>query len=73
MLESKQPPAVTRLAARAVRLEGLVGVGILPRSGGWDEQDWVDIYLIDLATEVRSTREAVKARQDKARADRQRK
>ncbi len=50
------------LAARAVELESVFRVGILPRAGGWDDQDPDDVFLIRQASNARSTREAVERR-----------
>jgi hypothetical protein len=47
------------LVARAIELEAGFRVGILPKLGGWDDQDPNDIRLIRLASNARATREAV--------------
>jgi hypothetical protein len=55
------------LVARAVELETGYRMGILPRAGGWDDQDPEDIKLIRLASNIRSSRERVERRKQEAK------
>lgn len=55
------------LAVRAVRLLNLFDSGMLPRGGGWYDQDPDDVYLIEKAREIRDYRKSLA---DRAKAKR---
>lgn len=55
------------LVARAIELESGYRVGILPRAGGWDNQDPDDISLIRIAANVRTIREGVERKSRESR------
>ncbi len=60
--ENPSGSRVSVLTARAVELEAAFRNGVLPRAGGWYDQDPDDIILIRVASNARAIREAIEAK-----------
>ena len=67
---STKPIKVSRLARRAVQLVSNWDLGILPKAGGYDDQDAFDIELLEFALQARAERQAIEQQKAERKARR---
>ncbi len=65
--ENPSGSQVSVLTARAIELEAAFRNGVLPRAGGWDDQEENDIILIRRASHARVIREVAEAKKRESR------